>query len=126
MDDEPMDFNEDLEEEEEPVQKKPKAAAPTPKVSQKTPKPAPVVKGKQITVYFESTVGPGQKKQKLLVNENAKVEDIKGTVGKLFGLDPDDFHLSYGGVTMDEANPLKDYEISDGDTVLLIPASTAG
>ncbi len=123
MEDEPMDFDEELEEE-KPVEKKPKATPP--KVSQKTPKPAPVVKGKQITVYFESTVGPGQKKQKLLVNEGNKVGDIKGTVGKLFGLDPDDFHLSYGGVTLDEANPLKDYEVTDGDTILLIPASTAG
>ena len=123
MEDEPMDFDEELEEE-KPVEKKPKATPP--KVSQKTPKPAPVVKGKQITVYFESTVGPGQKKQKLLVNEGNKVGDIKGTVGKLFGLDPDDFHLSYDGVTMDEANPLKEYEVTDGDTVLLIPASTAG
>lgn len=123
MDDEPVDFNEDLEE--EPVEKRPKAAPPV-KVSQKTPKPAPVAKGKQITVYFESTVGPGQKKQKLLVGEGNKVGDIKGTVGKLFGLDPDDFHLSYGGVTMEEANALKDYDVADGDTVLLIPASTAG
>ena len=124
MDDEPMDFDEELEEEKEPVQKKPKVT--TPKVAQKTPKPAPVEKGKQITVFFESTVGPGAKKQKLLVNEGNKVGDIKSTVGKLFGLDPDDFHLSYGGVTMDEANPLKDYEVANDDTVLLIPASTAG
>lgn len=60
------------------------------------------------------------------MNPNNLIGDIKTTVGRLFGLEPDDFHLSYGGVTMDEANPLKDYEVGDGDTVLLIPASTAG
>jgi len=122
MDDEPMDFDEELEEEEKPIPKK------APKVTQKTPKPAPppAAKGKQIPVYFESTIGPGEKKQKVLVNPNNLIGDIKTTVGRLFGLDPDDFHLSYGGVTMDEANPLKDYEVADGDTVLLIPASTAG
>ena len=42
------------------------------------------------------------------------------------GLNPSDFHLSHGGVTMDEANPLADYDVDNGDTVLLIPASTAG
>ena len=36
------------------------------------------------------------------------------------------FHLSSGGVTMDESSPLSEYNVSDGDDVLLIPASTAG
>jgi len=46
--------------------------------------------------------------------------------GKLFGLNPNDFHLSSGGVTMDEGAPLNDYNVGNGDDVLLIPASTAG
>ncbi|MFX1370525.1 MAG: ubiquitin-like domain-containing protein [Promethearchaeota archaeon] len=73
-----------------------------------------------------STIGPGEKKEKLTVNDSNNVSDIKQTLGNLYGLDPNDFHLSSGGVTMDENNTLKDYNVSDGDDILLIPASTAG
>ncbi len=111
------EFDEDLEEPE----------TKTPKVSSKTPAtPPPVVKGSQISLFFQSTIGPGEKKEKLMVNTGNLVGDIKNTVGNMFGLSPEDFHLSYGGVTMEESNPLKDYDVSNGDTVLLIPASTAG
>ena len=98
----------------------------TPSISSKTPTPAPIVKGKQINLFFTSTIGPGEKKEKLLVNTGNAVSAIKTTVGNLFGLNPSDFHLSHGGVTLDEANPLADYDVDNGDTVLLIPASTAG
>ena len=73
-----------------------------------------------------STIGPGEKKQKLLVNTGNLVGAIKETVANIFGLDPVDFHLSSGGITMDETSHLRDYNISDGDDILLIPASTAG
>lgn len=82
--------------------------------------------GKNISVYFMSTIGPGEKKQKLTVNDGNSVSEIKRTVGNIFALDPNDFHLSSGGVTMDEGAPLKDYSVGNGDDVLLIPASTAG
>ncbi|MGV9172504.1 MAG: ubiquitin-like domain-containing protein [Promethearchaeia archaeon] len=111
------DLNEDLEFEEEdpePIKSKTPAA--------KTPSGG----GKKLTLYFTSTIGPGEKKQKLTVNDGNTVGDIKETVGNIFGLNPADFHLSSGGVTMDDANPLSDYSVSDGDDVLLIPASTAG
>ena len=98
----------------------------TPKVSAKTPAAPPVVKGEQIGLFFQSTIGPGEKKEKLTVNTGNLVGDVKNTVGNLFGLSPEDFHLSYGGVTMEESNPLKDYDITNGDTAILIPASTAG
>jgi hypothetical protein len=116
------EFNEDLME--EPVQKKPK---PQPAIKSKKPMGKPRSStGDQITVYFQSTIGPGEKKQKLLVDTSNPVGDIKQTVGAMYGLEPDDFHLSYGGVTMDEGSPLSEYGVSDGDTLLLIPASTAG
>ncbi|MHA1268516.1 MAG: ubiquitin-like domain-containing protein [Candidatus Helarchaeota archaeon] len=110
------EFDEDLGDIEEPEEK-------TPAISAKTPTSAA---GEQITVYFQSTIGPGEKKQKLLVNTGNNIGAIKQTVGNMFALNPSDFHLSYGGVTMDETNPLTDYNVKDGDTVLLIPASTAG
>ncbi len=97
-------------------------------VKSKTPGPASKIPsgGKKMSVYFLSTIGPGEKKQKLTVNDSNLIEDVKKTVGNIFGLAPADFHLSSGGVTMDESNPLNDYKVSDGDDVLLIPASTAG
>lgn len=115
-----MDLDEDLGE--EPVSSK------TPSVASKTPAVSgPVTAGgKQINVFFMSTIGPGEKKQKLLVNTGNSVGAIKNTLGNMFGLNPQDFHLSYGGVTMEEDKPLMDYNVEDGDTVLLIPASTAG
>ncbi len=82
--------------------------------------------GRNIALYFTSTIGPGEKKQKLTVNNGNDVSDIKRTVGSIFGLNPADFHMSSGGVTMDESSPINNYSVSDGDEVLLIPASTAG
>src|SRR5271157_1367040 len=119
---EPDEFDEDLME--EPVAKKPK---PQPAIKSKKPMAS---KGRgggdQITVYFQSTIGPGEKKHKLLVDTGNPVGDIKQTAGSLFGLEPDDFNLSFGGVTMEESSPLSEYNVGDGDTILLIPASTAG
>lgn len=108
-----MSFEEDFDEELEPVKSK------TP--SSKTPST-----GRKVTLYFMSTIGPGEKKEKLVVNDGNRVNEIKQTLGNLFGLDPEEFHLSSGGVTMDENNQLKDYNVNDGDDILLIPASTAG
>jgi len=95
-------------------------------VKSKTPSAKTPSAGKKLTLYFMSTIGPGEKKEKLTVNDGNHVTDIKETLGNLFGLDPDEFHISSGGVTMDENNQLRDYELSDGDDILLIPASTAG
>ena len=108
------DFDEELE---EPESKSRGVSAKTPKAG---------VSGEQINVFFMSTIGPGEKKQKLMVDTGNNVSAIKQTVGNLFGLNPGDFHLSFGGVTMDDMSPLLDYNVKDGDTVLLIPASTAG
>jgi hypothetical protein len=116
--DEDLDLDEDLDEE-------PEVASKTPAhVASKTP--APRVAGDDLSIFLMSTIGPGEKKQKLLVNTGNTVGDIKKTVGSIFGVDPSDFHLSHGGITMDDGNYLKDYPVKDGDTVLLIPASTAG
>ena len=86
----------------------------------------PTAGGSNIALYFTSTIGPGEKKQKLTVNDGNAVSDIKRTIGNIFGLNPADFHLSSGGVTMDDGSSLNNYSVSNGDEVLLIPASTAG
>jgi len=80
----------------------------------------------QINVYFMSTIGPGEKKHKLIIDIEHNVRAIKETVANLFGMIPTAFHLSHNGVIMEEKNILAEYNLDDGDTVLLIPASTAG
>jgi molybdopterin converting factor small subunit len=92
----------------------------------KTPASKAPSGGGNISLFFTSTIGPGEKKQKLTINDGNAISDIKRTVGNIFGLNPNDFHISSGGVTMDENSPLNNYSVSDGDEVLLIPASTAG
>ncbi len=114
------DFDEDLDEDLEAP------ATKTPAIASKTPATPAKSGGDDISVFFMSTIGPGEKKQKLLINTGNAVGDIKNTVGSIFGIDPSDFHLSHGGVTMDEGKFVMDYPVKDGDTVLLIPASTAG
>ncbi|HEC38539.1 hypothetical protein LCGC14_0635240 [marine sediment metagenome] len=96
------------------------------KIYSKTPASKTPSAGRKKTLYFMSTIGPGEKKEKLTVNDGTRVKEIKKTLGNLFGLDPNDFHISSGGVTMDENTQLKDYNLSDGDDILMIPASTAG
>ncbi|MFX1571591.1 MAG: ubiquitin-like domain-containing protein [Promethearchaeota archaeon] len=95
-------------------------------VRSKTPATKTPSAGKKLTLYFMSTIGPGEKKEKLTVIDDNRVKEIKHTLGNLFGLNPNDFHISSGGVTMDDEDQLKDCSIRNGDDILLIPASTAG
>ncbi len=120
------EFDEDLEEDLEEELEEPSVESPDEDVTSKTPTIRAFPGGQKISVYFMSTIGPGEKKQKLLINTGNRIGDIKETVANLFALDPSDFHLSSGGVTMDESSLLSDYNVSDGDDILLIPASTAG
>ena len=85
-----------------------------------------ILPDKQINIYFMSTIGPGEKKQKLLINLDQKVNDIKETVSNSFGLNPVGVHLSYNGITLDEDSIIEEFNIKDGDTILLIPSSRAG
>jgi hypothetical protein len=79
-----------------------------------------------IKVYITSTVGPGEKRQDLRIKLSIMVIDLKDTIGKIFGLTPENFHLSSGGITFDEQLLLKDYNLEEGDEILIIPSSTAG
>ncbi len=128
-----QEFDEDLEDLDEEFEEKYEdgieetlAKIPEDEVESKTPTTKVVTGGKKISVFFMSTIGPGEKKQKLTINDGNLVGDIKETIANLFGLDPADFYLSSGGVTMDETNSLTYYNVSDGDDILLIPASIAG
>lgn len=118
------DLDEDLSEDSEDIKEPTDSIIPDEQPKSKAPSSPP--EGDKISVFFMSTIGPGEKKQKLLVNTGNTAGAIKETAANLFGLDPNDFHLSTGGVTMDEDSTLSDYNIRDGDDILLIPASTAG
>lgn len=120
------ELDEDLDENLDEDLDEPDSKSPTDDLRVKTPEPKTPSEGKKISVFFLSTIGPGEKKQKLLVYTGNTVGDIKETVANLFALDPSDFHLSSGGVTMDENDQLKDYNVNDNDDILLIPASVAG
>jgi len=128
MDEEGFDeeFDEDFDEKLDEDFEDPSTKHPTKDFRAKTPEHKISSEGKKISVFFLSTIGPGEKKQKLTVNDGNLVGDIKETVANLFALDPSDFYLSSGGVTMDENNRLNDYNVADGDDILLIPASIAG
>ncbi|KKL77574.1 hypothetical protein LCGC14_2033540 [marine sediment metagenome] len=124
--DEGLEFDEDLEEDLDDGEDETHSDIPTRDINSKTPAQRVITEGKKISVYFMSTIGPGEKKQKLLIKTGNNVGDIKETVANLFGLHPTDFHLSIGGITMDEGSVLSDYNVADGDDILLIPASIAG
>ena len=79
-----------------------------------------------VKVYITSTIGPGEKMRDLHLKLSNKVLDIKDTIGNIFGLTPENFHLSSGGITFDEQLLLKDYYLEEGDEILIIPSSTAG
>ena len=92
----------------------------------KTPAKSKTPGGKKISVFFQSTIGPSPKQEKIVVATDAPIGDIKYTVSQIFGLPPDEFHLSHAGRTFDPDGVLDDYNVEDGDTILLIPVSTAG
>jgi hypothetical protein len=79
-----------------------------------------------IKVFITSTVGPGEKTSDLRIKLSNKISNLKNTIGNIFGLAPENFHLSSGGITFDEQLLLKDYNLEEGDEILIIPSSTAG
>lgn len=104
--------------EEQPIVMKSKTPA-----SAKTP--ASTSMGNKKNLFFRSTVGP-ERSEKLVVGDNTPIRDVKQTLSNMFGLSPDDFHLSHAGRTMSEDSPIRDYGVENGDEVLMIPHSTAG
>ena len=97
------------------------------RIQSKTPGMRIKAKGEKISLFFISTIGPGEKKQKLTIDNANLVYEIKETVGHIFGLIPGNFHLSAGGITLDDMKAFKEYsDIKDSDEILIIPASIAG
>ncbi len=96
------------------------------KIKAKTPGRRNPIEGETLTLFFISTIGPGEKKQKLRVNIGNIISDIKETIGNIYGLSPINFHLSADGITLDEVRQLNEYNIKNETDILIIPSSTAG
>jgi len=82
--------------------------------------------GVRVNLFFRSTIGPGEKLEKLTVDTNMPVKELVTTLGEIFGLDAQDFHLSIAGRTLDPDDILSNYDLEDGMECLIIPVSTAG
>ena len=80
----------------------------------------------KINIYFESTIGPSSKKEQLLVMQSAPVAEIKFTLSQMFDIEMENFHLISAGRTMDPDDQISNYDLKEGDIILLIPVSTAG
>ncbi|MHA1992828.1 MAG: ubiquitin-like domain-containing protein [Candidatus Hodarchaeales archaeon] len=80
----------------------------------------------KITLFFRSTIGPGEKLEKMTVDSEVPIVELKKTVGTLFGLESEDFNLIINGRTADDEDILSNYDIEEGLEVLLIPISQAG
>jgi hypothetical protein len=129
LDDSPEPVFEDIEIEEiSPRVKKPSRQKQIkPRIKVKTPAGPKKSKITTVDLFVASTIGPyGEKRQKLTINARISVDDLKETVGNLFGLDPSVFYLALNGVTLNDTQYLNDYNVTNNDELLIIPASTAG
>jgi hypothetical protein len=79
-----------------------------------------------ISLFFENTIGPGGKKEKLTVRLDMAILDLKFTLSQVFNLPSDEFHLIHNGMTMDDEDLLGNFNPEEGDVLLIIPITTAG
>lgn len=75
-----------------------------------------------IRVYVRSLVEPGEKTRIITIETTELINTIKERVGILFNYGLEDFHLSSGGILLDENSFIKDYDIDDYDEIALIPS----
>lgn len=81
----------------------------------------------KVRIQVESTVGPSHRQETLEIARDASIRDIKQTLATLFGLpDTQSFHIVIGGRTCDDDDIVDNYDVEDGDTMLIIPFSMAG
>jgi hypothetical protein len=79
-----------------------------------------------ISIFFTSTIGPEEKKNEMIIRQSITIKELKKTVGKLYGLHVENFHLSLNGLTLSETRKLVSYNVCHKDEILIIPSSTAG
>ena len=79
-----------------------------------------------ISLFFENTVGPATKKEKLTVRLDMAILDLKFTLSQVFNLPSEEFHLIHNGLTMDDEDVVSNFNPQEGDVLLIIPVTTAG
>jgi len=87
-----------------------------------TPPMSPIEIEDQIRVYVRSLVEPGEKTKIIIVDTKELINIIKERVAILFDYELEDFHLSSGGILLDENSLINDYDIDDDDEIALIPS----
>ncbi|MHA2365366.1 MAG: hypothetical protein ACXAC7_15515 [Candidatus Hodarchaeales archaeon] len=85
----------------------------------------PYEPGDRVNIIIRSTIGP-EKLEKMTVDVSMPILELKKTVGAIYGLAPEDFHLSILGRTADNEDILSNYDVTEGSELLIIPVSTAG
>ena len=76
----------------------------------------------KVKIYLLSIIDFGEKRADLLINKDEKISVIKEKASKLFDLKLNEFHLSFEGIMLNEDYTITDYEITNGDEIVIIPA----
>ena len=110
------------------IRKRKEIITKTPKKPMEHPKtktPESTISDK-ILIYFTSTIKKKKKKQEMVIRKSITIKELKKTVGKLYGLHVENFHLSLNGLTLSETREIVSYNVCHKDEILIIPSSTAG
>lgn len=76
---------------------------------------------KKWRIYVLSLID-GEERQDLLITGEESIEELKKIAGNSFGLKPLNFRLSFEGLLLKENSMIMDYNIQNGDELVLIPA----
>jgi hypothetical protein len=86
-----------------------------------TPPSKIIVFDEKIRVYIRSLVEPGEKTKIIIVDTSDFINVLKRNISILFDYNTEDFLLSSGGILLDEASQINNYNIEDDDEIALIP-----
>jgi hypothetical protein len=75
----------------------------------------------KIRIYVRSLVEPSEKTKIIIIETTEFINIFKQNIGVLFDYNPDKFLISSGGILLDEALKINDYNIEDDDEIALIP-----
>jgi hypothetical protein len=77
---------------------------------------------KLLKLYVLSIVGKYEARKEISADLDDEIKKLKIKTGKLFNLNLNKFHLTYGGLILEPSFSLKHYDIISGEELVLIPA----
>lgn len=77
---------------------------------------------KLLKLYVLSIVGKYEARKEISADLDDKIKNLKIRAGKIFNLNLDKFHLTYGGLILEPSLSLKHYNIISGEELVIIPA----